>query len=716
MGTYSITRQHGRDLDALQGETFFREHGWTRVPRLVQWMATLRCPLSCPHCLAGDDHTEDLSLHHAARLIEQVAAMGVEEFLLTGGEPLARPDLPEIIDMLRANRVHWSLNTAQMPDRRTQAAMEKWPPGFVAVSVDGPEKVHDDFRGVPGTFRQAMQSIGFFAGMGVGVAAGTTVTARNFRYLSATFGIVLGSGATSWGLHLPVPEGRASYRKDLFLSRSQIKGLLDFVTSKRSHFPVTMADEIGYCGLWEPLLRDEPFFCGAGRAGCVVLPGGEVVPCTTLDRTTSAGNAMERPFREIWETGFKDLRGWVPKDKCSACPYVSACGGGCWLQRRHGTQCFQDVWHMPQALKTAAGLAVCLGIASSGATVFAQESVPPENVSVMAEAESAKMQILQSSIIRWYASQLSGRGVPNTDAVIEDLRKTRPDDPGAQYFLAFAAGKRPEAIEDRARSIINAFNTKQCSLCLVGLAWRDVTEWCLRGTRPEVRTDVERKALREVVAKVGETAEAWRTEIFENKLDPSLRQPLQYRRFFVSKAGPTALQRLEGNLAQERWRGGKDVTRQFLAEHPYAESLALDCTVREGANIRCLRGGQIVDVNRTFTLRAFDVLVVPKHEGDVPTTLEFSIGTYKLKAVLPPETELAYGDVLRIVHEQNPKIFAGELFNSTLVVSSRSPFALPELLIRMERWRNSKAAKAGEEERAEFPYEIIWRLFDLYLF
>ena len=54
--------------------------------------------------------------------------------------------------------------------------------------------------------------------------------------------------------------------------------------------PVTIADEIGYCGHWEALVRNEPFYCGAGRAGCAVLPDGEVVPCTTLDISTSAGN------------------------------------------------------------------------------------------------------------------------------------------------------------------------------------------------------------------------------------------------------------------------------------------------------------------------------------------------------------------------------------------------------------------------------------------
>ena len=90
---------------------------WLSAPRLVQWMVTLRCPLSCPHCLTADPNGRggELSLSQAGQLVEQVAALGAEELLLTGGEPLARPDLRQIIDILRANGVRWSLNTALMP-------------------------------------------------------------------------------------------------------------------------------------------------------------------------------------------------------------------------------------------------------------------------------------------------------------------------------------------------------------------------------------------------------------------------------------------------------------------------------------------------------------------------------------------------------------------------------------------------------------------------
>jgi len=349
MATFAATQRHREPTTPDRELVFFQEHGWTRSPRLVQWMVTRSCPLQCPHCLSaatvGAGHHTALDL--AANLVAQASALGVEELLLTGGEPLSHPELPSILELLADHRVRWSLNTAAMPTPTQQRAIEAWPPCFVAVSLDGPPAVHDAFRGT-GACQQALNSLAYFGGLIPDrVAAGTTVTTVNFDQLPATFGLVLESGATEWGLHLLVPEGRALERPDLFLSRRQLKRLLEFAAAKRQYFPVNMADEIGYCGYWEPLVRAERFFCGAGKLQCVVLPDGQVMPCTTWDVSASAGNLRTHSLRDIWATGFAELRAWQPSGRCGACAYAGACQGGCWLQRRHGTECYRELWHMP---------------------------------------------------------------------------------------------------------------------------------------------------------------------------------------------------------------------------------------------------------------------------------------------------------------------------------------------------------------------------------
>jgi len=366
---------------------------------------------------------------------------------------------------------------------------------------------------------------------------------------------------------------------------------------------------------------------------------------------------------------------------------------------------------MPRAA-TAAGLAICIGLAASGQALGAEVKEPAERPVLMTDAEAARMQILQSSIVQWYASQLRGHRAPNAARLRAGLSKALPDDPGAKYFLSFAEGKRPEKIERRAQEIIGAFKTEQRSLCLIGIAWRDVTEWCLEGPSPEKRAASERKALRDTVARLGETAEAWRAEIFADKLDPFLRRPLDYRRFYISKAGPSALQRTSRDLATKRWSEGKNATEFLLAEHPYAETMQLQFAASEDGKVQCLRGGKIVNVDGT--LRVFDLLLVPKQEGAKPIVLTFPVGTQTLGVTLPPNTELTYGDVLRLVHEQNAGLFEGNDFLRRFRFSPQgarnavSPLALPELLKRQRQFEADN--NAGESA------PVMWWLVDLYLF
>jgi radical SAM protein with 4Fe4S-binding SPASM domain len=719
MGSHTKMQRHGRLRDVAREDTFFREHGYTRAPTLVQCMATLRCPLECEHCLAAGDDAPDMPLRDVGELVEQVATLGVEEFLLTGGEPLARPDLPEVIDILRSNGVRWSLNTAVMPGRRARAAIEAWPPGFVAVSVDGPAELHDRFRGRAGSFDAAMESIAYFADIAPdGVAAGTTVTARNVGRLPGTFGIVLESGATSWGLHLLVPEGRARSRGDLFLSKGQLRGLLRFAASKRKHFAVEMADEIGWCGFWDPLVRGEPFFCGAGRAGCVVLPDGEVVPCTTLDRSTSAGNVVRRPLAEIWETGFAEQRSWTATGRCARCRYASACGGGCWLQRRHGTECFRDVWRVPRAV-AAAGLAVSLGLGVAAGPADAADADPPGKPPVeISEIDTSKMPVLQRHIVMWYAAQFPRSRAPRREEIIEGVKKTLPDDPGAKYFLTFVKGERPEDIAGRAKQIRAALETEQRSLCLVNLAWRDVTEWCLDSRSPGERTEAERKTVRELVAALSTTSRSWRAQIVKHKLDPFLRRPRHYRHFLRTKAGPSVMQRVDWRRATKRGFIKDKYVKAFARAFPQGQAMTLTLqTPAKGNAFKLVRDGRPAPFDGT--LRVFDLLIAPA-DGDEKArtiTVPFSRGRPRtLTAVLPVGVELTYGDVLRLVHEQNRKTFdrfsPQELGSSTGPTSFHpSPLVLPELRRRIEKLSAEPDAKKTSEW-----YWLRWALTDLYLF
>jgi len=591
MGTHSQVGSHRVN----QGNKFFAEHGYLQVPSLVQWMSTLKCGLCCEHCLAvsRDSGFSDMPMEKVKMLIDEIIEMGVKEFLITGGEPLAREDLAEVIDYLGSKKMNWTLNTSAMPEKNLRRVIAQNRPGFVAVSLDGPRQVHDEFRGKVGAWDEAMEAIRFFKSLeGVRVCAGTTVTSRNYDHLDETFHLVAASGANQWGIHLLVPEGRAAERADLFLSRKQLKRLIKFVARKRQYFRVEMADEIGYLGYLEPLVRDVPLTCGAGRSQCVILPDGEIVPCTTLDRSCSAGNIYDRSLRDIWANGFQELRAWRPNGKCARCDYSAACKGGCWLQRKAGTQCFKDVWHVPGAMKTAAGIAICLG----GMAVYQNNgvlhaAVPTEKAtqnSTFLDQSTDRRPVniveplnLDVAIMRFYAELAAGSEIGNLTPLSEEADCNNV---ACQFFTSFQQGTLPQDMVERCTMVCNALETEQRSLSLAALCWRVVSEPLFDPNTAIVYSESDRQVIRDTLAAIKQKAHVWRLEIFVMNLDPYLSNGrwTEPPRFMYSKAGPRPgdIERyaLSKDLNEERWGVGDDpdtrkAAEAYLLEHRYADQM-----------------------------------------------------------------------------------------------------------------------------------------------
>jgi len=628
MGTHSQRGSH----HVSGASTFFAEHGYLEVPSLVQWMATLHCGLSCAHCLAVSHESgfADMPIEKVRGLIDEVAAMGVAEFLVTGGEPLARADLSDVIAHLGRRQVNWTLNTAALPDRPLREAIAANKPGFVAVSLDGPREMHDGFRGKTGAYNEALEAIRFFKSLeGVRVCAGTTVTSRNYDHLDETFHLVAASGADQWGIHLLVPEGRAAQRPDLFLSKAQLKRLIKFVARKRRYFPVAMADEIGYLGYLEPLVRDVPLTCGAGRSQCVVLPDGAVVPCTTLDRSCSAGNVHERSLAEIWTAGFKDLRVWRPTGKCGRCDYAIACRGGCWLQRKAGKQCFKDVWHVPGALKTAAGVAICLGgLAVTPGPSVASATPAFENPALQTPFRAAATTellpttdplYLDEAILRFYTEMAAGLDAGSYTTWRDPWNEVDCNDAACQFFADFTQGTLPEDMTERCLIVRGALDTEHRSLSLIALLWRAICGPLFEADNPSEYSEAERQILRDTLATLKEKADAWRLEIFADSLDAYLQRGRFTPHGPCTKAGPDPgdeeKRKLQRDLDEERWGVSSDPESNLTEERTLLE--------REAATAYLQEHHYADQMNLIFTFSGTGSLV--KHSARRTETLSFEV-------------------------------------------------------------------------------------------
>ncbi len=652
MTTHSLNG-HGR-APAGADQKFFSENGFERVPQFIQWIATLRCGMSCPHCLSADEQgLADMSLRRVEGLLDQITEMGIPQVLVTGGEPACREDLPEVIDMLRERRQAWEINTAVLPGARLRAAMECYPPSFAAVSLDGPERVHDRFRGRPGAWRSAREAIRFYRGIIDGeVVAGTTVTARNYRHLPQTFAEVVDSGATSWGLHLVIREGRARRNRGLGLSRRQLRGLLDFCAAKRNYFPVHMADEIGYLAEEGPLVRDVPFFCGAGRTQCVVLPDGEVVPCTTLDRSTSAGNVFREGLAEVWRDGFSALRHWQPEGKCRACEYARACGGGCWLQRRSGQQCFKAVWRAPRLAGAAAGMAICFGIALPAASA----GDPPRGAAEPQDAGQlvrAARSLVDSWIIRWYGIDMSGNHPEAKENLRQQLVRNPGGDPAAVYCLDFTDWRHARDLASRCKAIRAGLKTGQVSLSLLGMMWRDLTEACLDGKSAAERPAEEKKLLRETLSALEAKAAQWLPVIYRDKLGTFLFRDANRHAFMCKGRLPQCS--AWHLLVRDRWpKETKEPVEAYLKTCTFGHAMALPATLKRGPGIVMLRSGKEEKPDGAFEIRIFDVIKTPADAGGEASRLLVGKEKAGVAVDLPPGCELTYADILHLAHEQHP--------------------------------------------------------------
>jgi AdoMet-dependent heme synthase len=731
MGSHTRMQRHCPDSSPA-ADSFFAAHGYTSAPLVVQWMATLRCPLDCPHCLAAGSSSgfADMPLPEVECLISQVARAGIPEFLVTGGEPLIRDDLPEVIDLLRLHNVPWSLNTSAHPNRATRLAIERHPPAFVAVSLDGPQQVHDEFRRRSGSFDECLESMAFFQSLaGCDVTAGTTVTTTNLPYLRETFEVVQDSAADAWGIHLLIPEGRAANRKELFLSRRQMKSLLHFVARKRRYFPVGLADEFGYAGDWEPLLRDSPLNCGAGRAQVVVLPDGSVVPCTTLDRSTAAGNLHGSDLMSIWQDGFAELRGNRVAGKCRGCDFSRACEGGCWLQRKAGTQCYKSTWERPDMLKTAAGVVLCLGL------VGAAEAAPPDvnpkrplHHGMVDDAPTEMGNAIEGVILSKQTENLPFHWSFKKEKTDEQSKNVRfslagplEGAPAARFLEDWYAGEVPAGVKERVKVVSNALSADQQSLGLAAVLWRYLLEPTLDGPPPHNRTALERELLTQGMQLIGSAALRWRKAIVDKQLDPYLargRTSLRHR-FELSKAyrPPPPWVSLTRDTQAERWGKSETgspepISAEFIKRHPYAEEMRLSLLLPKAREGKLFRPDGETAAIGGFDMGIFDVLRSPPGKGcavRVSWSLEPNAG-YDI--TLSPGIDYTYIDLLRQVHDAHEE----HLLKAAHRTLAKAPGPLVTNPFFLLLYRDAAKEKPAAGGRPTLNSAAAWYLADFFLF
>ena len=329
----------------------FSERG-NFVPRLISWNMTFACNLRCPHCYmdAGERAGKrELSTEEGKTLIDQIAEVSKPILILSGGEPLLRKDVFELAryatekGLIVAMGTNGTLITDSVARDLKSSGVKA-----VAVSLDSsiPER-HDEFRGVKGAWKRALEGIDACIENGVGVQVNTTVTQQNYDEIDDIMALAEKHGAGMFHLFFLVPTGRGKEIKDISpeMYEQMIEGVLEKVASAKYNLNVrpVCAPQFMRIASQKGLNLDQwTRGCIAGLTYCRIYPTGEVTPCPYLP--IKLGNIRETHFGEIWFgspvlnalRNFDNLKG-----KCGVCEYRDICGG-C-RARAYGLTSFVDV-------------------------------------------------------------------------------------------------------------------------------------------------------------------------------------------------------------------------------------------------------------------------------------------------------------------------------------------------------------------------------------
>jgi radical SAM protein with 4Fe4S-binding SPASM domain len=341
--------------------------------RLLFWETTAGCNLECIHCRRLDVSRQlmknDLSTQEALLFVRALAAFAKPILVLSGGEPLFRPDIFQIAAHARDQGLAVALATnGTLIDERMAHAIFDSGIQRVAISIDGADEVtHDSFRRQPGSLAAALTGFRHLRRLGMSMQINCTVTRHNVHQIETLYATAQELGADALHLFMLVPVGcGVQIAESNMLPAEEYERVLNWMYDKSKeralhlkatcaphyfrvmrqrataeHIPINATHSHGKPERGQargnghghpegggPNMAAMTKGCLAGSAICFMSHTGEVFPCGYLP--VSAGNVKRQPMREIWEHSevFERLRDVEQLEgKCGLCEFKKVCLG-----------------------------------------------------------------------------------------------------------------------------------------------------------------------------------------------------------------------------------------------------------------------------------------------------------------------------------------------------------------------------------------------------
>lgn len=305
------------------------------APLYIAWETSLKCNAKCLHCYSSSgpqaNDPNELTTQEALDMIDDLADSGLLILAFSGGEPLLRKDIFQLIE--RAANRSLVVNIASNGRLITEPIAKKLANSgvrSVTVSLDASvAELHDYFRQSKGLFDKATKAISLLANEGIRVVVSFTPTMLNYTESRNVVNLARKLGASAVNMSEYVPAGRGTL--ELALPPQLLREVVQEWINMRAEFKDVL--QIIWHDCRAALLvsdkdRDKYSGCGAGKLTARIMADGTLTPCVFL--STSVGNLKQKVFKEIWQTSplleairTRDLH----EGNCSSCEHKSKCGG-----------------------------------------------------------------------------------------------------------------------------------------------------------------------------------------------------------------------------------------------------------------------------------------------------------------------------------------------------------------------------------------------------
>jgi 12,18-didecarboxysiroheme deacetylase len=338
---------------------------------VVVWNMTRQCNLKCRHCYAqakAQKTSGELTTAEGRALIDDLSSFGAPVILFSGGEPLMRPDLPELAQYAVDKGLRAVISTnGTLISPGIAKTLKEIGLSYVGISLDGLQSINDSFRGLAGAFDQALAGIRNCREAGIKVGLRFTINRLNVDQIAPIFDLLKKENIPRVCFYHLVYAGRGSQLIQEDLSPVQTRAAVDLIIERTKELfeaghekeVLTVDNHADGPYLYLRLLKE-----GSSRAPEVLEllkmnegnNSGRGIGCVSWDgevyadqfwRHHSFGNIRKRPFSEVWQdtsdplmARLKDKKQYVT-GRCARCRWLDICAGNFRVRAEAATG---DLW------------------------------------------------------------------------------------------------------------------------------------------------------------------------------------------------------------------------------------------------------------------------------------------------------------------------------------------------------------------------------------